>query len=296
MHTGSNPYDGGLTSKSVGFLRIFQARLGSPWERKLAAAAATATAASSALLPKSTAPTAALDAASHRFYLAVSRRWTSSSSSSLNSWAEPPSENRKLDKKQNHRPSAVIDALHDRKLPPELRARRFDAIRTDETAKIIEDTLDYKAIMTDPHPPTDVGATSCYIQSPSCRRRHQSPFFRRVSFGLFKTHQSGIRAVDRPPPLLEKTLPKSQPLPPPEKKIDPVKQILNLDRDVIPVVLDELDHPTGSSPELGTSTVRWRRSTVLSGTPTEHCADFFGTQAPRQQHSKRTVSATSAAQ
>ncbi|KAL5985782.1 hypothetical protein ACLOJK_027769, partial [Asimina triloba] len=118
-------------------------------------------------------------------------------------------------------------------------------------------------------------------------------------------HFSG-GAVDRPPPLPEKPLPKSQPLPPPlpspEKKIDPAKQILILDRDVIPVVLDSLDHPNGGSTESATSTVRRRRRSTVAPVVPRSTVQIFpvlhryvsATSSLRQQHSKRTVSATSA--
>ncbi|KAL5992894.1 hypothetical protein ACLOJK_013813 [Asimina triloba] len=157
-------------------------------------------------------------------------------------------------------------------------------------------TQDVGDAVTDPHLPPPTSAPPRVIhQSPSCRRRLHGPFFRRVSFGLFKAHQSGIKAVDRPPPLPEKPLPKLQPLPPPYPpgKIDPTKQILILDRDIIPVVLDGLDHPNSGSPESATSTVRRRRrSTVAPVVPQSTVA----TSSLRQQHSKRTVSATSSAQ
>ncbi|KAL6008812.1 hypothetical protein ACLOJK_022038 [Asimina triloba] len=125
-----------------------------------------------------------------------------------------------------------------------------------------------KMFLTDPHPPPPTSAPPRVIlQSPSCRRRHQSPFFRRVS---------GIRAVDRPPPLPEKTLPKSQspppPLPSPEKKIgSPNRRLAGVGN-------------VHSSPE--------KKEHYSSGTPAEHCADFSSTPAPRQ----RLVIATSAAQ
>ncbi|KAL5981046.1 hypothetical protein ACLOJK_028966, partial [Asimina triloba] len=124
------------------------------------------------------------------------------------------------------------------------------------------------------------------------------------SFGLFKTHQSGIRDVDWPPPLPEKTLPKSQPLPPPlplpEKKIDPAKQILILDRGVVPVVLDGLDHPNGGSPESATSTIRRRRRSAVALVLPRSTVQIFparhryvsATSSLRQQHRNRTVSAT----
>ncbi|KAL6012648.1 hypothetical protein ACLOJK_003137 [Asimina triloba] len=165
------------------------------------------------------------------------------------------------------------------------------------------------SILTDPHLPPPTSAPPRVIhQSPSCRRRHHDLFFRRVSFGLFKAHQSGIRAVDRPPPLPEKPLLKSQPLPPPlpspEKKIDPAKQILILDRDVIPVVLDDLDHPNDGSPESATSTVRRRRRSTVAPVVPRSTVQIFpvlhryvsATSSLRQQHSKRTVSVTSSAQ
>ncbi|KAL6008809.1 hypothetical protein ACLOJK_022035 [Asimina triloba] len=39
-------------------------------------------------------------------------------------------------------------------------------------------------VLTDPHPPPPTSAPPRVIlQSPSCRRRHQSPFFRRVRCG-----------------------------------------------------------------------------------------------------------------
>ncbi|KAL5983641.1 hypothetical protein ACLOJK_017731 [Asimina triloba] len=82
-------------------------------------------------------------------------------------------------------------------------------------------------------------------------------------------------AIDRPSPLPKKMLPKllplSTPLPSPEKKASP-------ERDRV--------HPQLAGEE----------GAPFFGTPAEHCADFSGTLAPRQQHSKRTVNATSAAQ
>ncbi|KAL5992046.1 hypothetical protein ACLOJK_012959 [Asimina triloba] len=97
------------------------------------------------------------------------------------------------------------------------------------------------------------------------------------SFGLFKTHQSGIKAVDRPPPLPENTLPKSQPLPLPPPLPSPEKKMHRKGVGYLHSSLEKKEHR-------------------ISGTPAEHCADFFGTPAPRQQHSQRTVSATSVAQ
>ncbi|KAL6002580.1 hypothetical protein ACLOJK_034514 [Asimina triloba] len=99
-------------------------------------------------------------------------------------------------------------------------------------------------------------------------------------FGLFKTHQSGIRAVDRPPPLPEKPLPKSQPLPPPlpspEKKVTP-------ERGSPKRRLAGVGY-LHSSPE--------KKEHCSSGTPAEHCANFSGTPSLRQRH----VIVTSAAQ
>ncbi|KAL5995021.1 hypothetical protein ACLOJK_025079 [Asimina triloba] len=149
---------------------------------------------------------------------------------------------------------------------------------------------------------TDVGAVSCHPPKSILPAPPPSPFFRRAS----RTQIFGIRAVDRPPPLPEKPLPKSQPLPPPlpspEKKIDPAKQILIIDRDVIPVVLDGLDHPNGGSPESATSTVRRRRSTVAPVLPRSTVQIFrysIATSAPRHRYvsstsspRQRTVSST----
>ncbi|KAL6008407.1 hypothetical protein ACLOJK_033917 [Asimina triloba] len=155
---------------------------------------------------------------------------------------------------------------------------------------------------------TDVGAASCHppksiLPAPPS----WSIFPADPSFGLFKTHQSGIKAVDRHPPLPEKPLPKLQPMPPPlpspEKKIDPAKQILILDRDVIPVVLDGLDHPNGGSPESATSTVRRRRRSTVAPVVPRSTVQIFpvlhryvsATSSLRQQHIISTVTATSSA-
>ncbi|KAL5975225.1 hypothetical protein ACLOJK_031904 [Asimina triloba] len=135
-------------------------------------------------------------------------------------------------------------------------------------------------LLTDPHLPPPTSAPPRVIhQSPSCRRCLHGPFFRRVSFGLFKAHQSGIRAVDRPPPLPEKPLPKLQPLPPPyrrRRRKRSRKGVGNLH----------------SSPE--------KKEHRSSGTPAEHCADFSGAPSPRQRDviitssAHSTVTATSA--
>ncbi|KAL6002521.1 hypothetical protein ACLOJK_034454 [Asimina triloba] len=89
-------------------------------------------------------------------------------------------------------------------------------------------------------------------------------------------------------------------------KIDPANQILILDRNVIPVVLDGLDHPNDGSPESATSTVRRRRRSTVAPVVPQSTVQIFlvlhryvsVTSSLRQQHSQRhvisTVSATSA--